>query len=103
MLHSNALAARPLVQIMNRFACRPVIAGAVNDNDTAIDRNKLLRDALKHFACHGLGAAEVARAEAERAILAGDRRGYAHWLGICRALDRRMAATFAARHLDSAG
>lgn len=51
----------------------------------------LLRDALKHFAQHGLRAAEVARQNAERAFFAGDRPAYRHWLEICRALDRRMA------------
>lgn len=103
MSQSIALSARPLIGLMNRFARRPVMARAANDNDSGCGREKLLRDALKHFARHGLGAAEAARTEAERAIRAGDRLGYDHWLGICRALDRRMAAALAARHLDTAG
>ena len=53
--------------------------------------------ALKHFAEHGLGAATVARQNAEQAFFRGDRRGYLHWLGICRTLDRRMASVLSTR------
>ena len=72
---------------------------AANDNPAAGDvaRDVLLRDALKHFARHGLRAAEVARQNAERAFFAGDRPAYRHWLEICRALDRRMALACHAR------
>lgn len=72
-------------------------ARAANDNMIApasaglTTHDVLLRDALKHFARHGLRAAEVARQNAERAFFAGDRNAYRHWLEICRALDRRMA------------
>jgi len=63
---------------------------AANDNgkppsDAALDA------ALRHFARHGLAAARHARRAAEDAFLSGDSRSYRHWLGICRALDRRMA------------
>lgn len=63
-----------------------------NDNDgtTAIDA--LLHAALRHFAEHGLAAAQRARKQAEAASAAGDRQAYRWWLEICRALDRRMAA-----------
>ena len=71
---------------------RLVIQRAANDNAARIGHDAVLRDALKHFARHGLAAAEVARREAEKAFFADDRRGYDHWLSICRALDRRMAA-----------
>lgn len=70
---------------------------AANDNHTDRNPDLLLRDALKHFATHGLGAARIARQEAERAFFAGDRQSYAHWLGVCRTLDRRMAAALSAQ------
>lgn len=66
-----------------------------NDNPAsgaqAADR-ELLNAALRHFARHGIGAAAHARGEAERAFFAGDRQSYQWWLGVCRTLDRRMAA-----------
>jgi hypothetical protein len=70
---------------------------AANDNIRGIGNDKLLRAALRHFATHGLGAAEAARARAETAFFAGDRAEYRWWLGICRMLDRRMADAVAAR------
>jgi len=51
----------------------------------------LPREALLHFAEHGLGSAAAARARAEQAFFAGDRETYRHWLGICRTFDRRLA------------
>ena len=80
------------------FAFAPPAPGtAANDNHTESLNETLLRAALKHFARYGLGAAENARAEAEKAFFADDREGYRWWLGICRALDRRMASTLRAR------
>ena len=76
---------------------RPVLRcpSAANDNAPAMPgqdfgRRLLLREALRHFAAHGAGAAERARSNAEQAFFAGDRTGYLHWLEICRALDRRL-------------
>lgn len=89
---SSAFAAFLTVRPDSEFHAR-----AANDNATPksaaglITHDVLLRDALKHFARHGLRAAEVARQNAERAFFAGDRPAYRHWLEICRALDRRMA------------
>lgn len=71
-------------------------ARAANDN-AASGRDTLLRDALKHFAQHGLRAAQVARDNAMDAHQQGDDAGSRHWIEICRALDRRMAAELAAR------
>jgi hypothetical protein len=68
---------------------------AANDNDSDLTRDGLLRAALCHFAEHGLGAAELAHRRAEQAYFAGDAKEYRHWLDICRALDRRLAATCA--------
>ncbi len=44
---------------------------------------------------HGIGAAAHARSQAENAFFAGDRETYRWWLGMCRTLDRRMAAGLA--------
>ncbi|WP_337660973.1 hypothetical protein [Erythrobacter sp. Alg231-14] len=71
------------------------IQNVANDNsdvaigDSADDR--VLRAALRHFAQHGLGAAREARNQAERAFFNDDRAAYDWWLGITRALDRRLA------------
>ncbi|PEQ12006.1 hypothetical protein B2G71_14600 [Novosphingobium sp. PC22D] len=51
--------------------------------------------ALRHFAVHGLSAAEQARREAIEADRTGDASSYAWWLGVCRTLDRRMAERLA--------
>lgn len=56
-----------------------------------------LHAALRQFSKHGIGAAEHARNQAERAFFAGDRSTYRWWLGVCRALDRRMAGMLARR------
>jgi hypothetical protein len=62
-----------------------------NDNASAFAADDLPREALLHFAEHGLGAAIEARRRAEAAFFAGDRPAYHHWLGICRTFDRRLA------------
>ena len=64
---------------------------AANDNRGGERQGRMLAAALRHFAKHGLGAAQEARQLAEDAWLAGDRPEYEHWLEICRVLDRRMA------------
>ena len=70
---------------------------AANDNGRCLSTDRVLGDALRHFARHGLCAAQVASANAERAYFAGDRTGYDYWIAICRTLDRRMAAAVAGR------
>jgi hypothetical protein len=72
-------------------------SAAANDNVRGGGSDRMLRAALRHFATHGLGAAEAARANAETAFFAGDSAQYRWWLGICRMLDRRMADAVAAR------
>lgn len=77
-----------------RAFARRTIARAANDNHdpvTAKSHDQMLHAALRHFAEHGLGAAQEARKQAEKAFFAGDRQTYDWWLGICRTLDRRMA------------
>jgi hypothetical protein len=62
-----------------------------NDNRAPRSADDLPREALLHFAEHGLGAAIEARRKAEEAFFAGDRARYHHWLGICRVFDKRLA------------
>jgi len=91
---SRAPASSPLL----RAAIRGVPMRAANDNAQGLSDDDLLRSALRHFAEHGLGAAEQARINAEQAFFAGDRASYGRWMEICRRLDRRMAAAAAAHH-----
>ncbi len=67
------------------------LSPAANDNALDFPRDVVLRAALKHFAQFGLGAAQQAHRNAEAAFFAGNRDQYRHWMGVCRALDRRMA------------
>jgi len=71
-----------------RAMCRQ----AANDNGEEPVKEAILHAALKQFAMHGIGAAAHARQQAERAFFAGDRETYDWWLGVCRMLDKRMAA-----------
>lgn len=82
----------PVARIL---ACGPAPLAA-NDNafgqDNQAGNDLMLHAALRHFAQHGLSAAKRARAQAESAFFAGDRDSYDWWHGICRALDKRVAA-----------
>ena len=82
---------------VRRVLCGTAPLEAANDNGAGFGDDQMLRAALHHFAKHGLGAAEAARAQAETAFFAGDRTEYRWWLDICRMLDRRMADAVAAR------
>ena len=75
---------------------------AANDNSAGIGGSgpggeRLLKAALRHFAEHGLSAAERARDNAEAAFFAGNREEYRWWMAICTSLDRRMSAAVAFR------
>lgn len=78
----------------------PALARAVNDNgDVAVPAapheapfEPMLTEALRHFAVHGLAAAEAALDEAEAAARTGDAQARAHWLAITCMFDRRRAA-----------
>ena len=59
---------------------------------TMTPRDRVLRMALRHFAEHGLAAAERARDIALRAWRDGEAETCRHWLEICQTLDRRLAA-----------
>lgn len=82
---------------MSHVLGRATLRAAANDNSAGNNGDLMLRAALRHFATHGLGAAEAAKARAETAFFAGDRAEYRWWLDICRMLDRRMAEAVAAR------
>ncbi|MFN4239526.1 MAG: hypothetical protein ACK4E5_02665 [Erythrobacter cryptus] len=81
----------------------PALARAANDNPAdvpgaalapqagAAPFEPMLIAALRHFAVHGLAAAEAALAEAHEAGLAGDAEARAHWLAITALFDRRRA------------
>jgi len=88
---------------LNRLQARAALSRAANDNSSVGgDAEKaILHAALRQFAQHGIGAAAHARTQAEAAFFAGDRRTYQWWLGVCRTLDRRMAAGLA-RKADGA-
>ncbi|MDJ0978053.1 MAG: hypothetical protein QNI87_05925 [Erythrobacter sp.] len=89
----------PAIGPLPRSTSRTLIAGAMERvaNDTGSPTpaggldEPLLKAALQHFAEHGLGAAQTARARAEAALGAGDRSGYRWWLEITRTLDARLA------------
>ncbi|QFT78234.1 hypothetical protein [Erythrobacter sp. THAF29] len=74
-----------------RALARRSIERAANDNGDMTGHDAKLRDALRMFAEHGLGAARAARGKAEKAFFAGDRQSYDWWLGVTRTLDRRLA------------
>ena len=67
---------------------------AANDNqpDCANDGDQLLHAALRHFAAHGLAAAQEARKIALAAEAEGDSAAFNWWRDICQTLDRRLAA-----------
>ena len=74
---------------------RRVVDCVANDDADTSENQRMMRAALEHFSQHGLNAARAARAEAEAAFFAGDRARYDRWVGICRILDRRLAAELA--------
>lgn len=102
-----APARQPALSPIARALSRPDVGRAANDDLTAagptFGEDATLHQALRHFAAHGLGAAQAAKCEAERAIAAGDQAAYERWLGVCRALDRRLAGQLARRHAPLLG
>ncbi len=71
--------------------------GASGMGSGGIGGERLLKAALRHFAEHGLSAAERARDNAEAAFFAGESDQYRWWMAICTTLDRRMPAAVAFR------
>ncbi|WP_346032231.1 hypothetical protein [Erythrobacter westpacificensis] len=77
---------------MPRQKARAMHFRPANDNRGKQVSSPHLHAALRHFAEHGLAAADHARQQALAAADAGDRETFEWWLEICRALDRRMAS-----------
>jgi hypothetical protein len=96
-----ALAEGRLRPRLSQAEARAALVRPANDNRSEaagpVPERELLHAALRQFAQHGIGAAEHARGQAERAFFAGDRDTYRWWLGVCRTLDRRLAATLASQ------
>lgn len=86
---------------VHAWRCRSVELCAANDNVQERLDQSLLAAALRHFARHGLAAAENAGARALWARREGDEQSCVHWLALCRQLDRRMADALVTR-LDTA-
>ena len=82
-----------------RALARRAVRRAANDNPGgALDADaRVLHAALRHFADHGLRAAEEAVAMAEQAWRAGEPEACAWWTEVCRKLDRQLAADLARR------
>ena len=74
----------------------PALARAANDNGDhvacGIRFDPLLTDALKHFAVHGLAAADAAVELAAEASARDDADARDHWLAVTRMFDRRLAS-----------
>ena len=87
---------RPSFRICQAGSAPLRIPEAANDNlrpGRQPQSEAEIRAALGHFAQHHLNAAQDAYARAEAALAAGDPEEFAFWANICRALDRRLAAT----------
>jgi len=95
-----ASANHPLRRLGWRAAGRglvaPALARAANDkgdqDEAQLRFDPLLAEALRHFAVHGLAAAEAALDEAEDARARGDAQAKDRWLAVTALFDRRMAA-----------
>ena len=92
----NANAHLPVCKPIARALISRAMERVSNDNgpsasDTDLN-DHVLKAALRHFAQHGLGAARLAKAQAQAAGAAQDRQSFEWWLGITRTLARRMAA-----------
>ena len=96
MITHFAFAPKAANRSLHRALAVPCWREADNDNGSA-PKAEVLRAALKFFAQPGLSAAERAKELAQEAFFNDDRKAYKHWLEICRALDRRMAAAVEAR------
>lgn len=75
--------------VIARRVCLLAPISPANDNGVAGDE-RMMWEALRHFADHGLHAALEAAETAEAALESGDQDGFEWWLSICRMLDRPM-------------
>ncbi|MFC3100606.1 hypothetical protein [Altererythrobacter lauratis] len=88
--------AAPKSAIRNRMAvsrARLYRRRPANDNASPanVTGDAALAAALRHFAAHGMAAAQRAMEQAELARIEDDPHSFAWWLAICRQLDRQMA------------
>lgn len=76
-----------------RALAKKALRRAANDNPGGAGEgeNRVLRAALRHFAEHGLRAAEEAADMAEQAWRSGEPATCAWWTEICHKLDRKVA------------
>lgn len=81
----------PTAPRMSADLVRRVRLLPANDDGVTGTTDANLHAALRHFARHGLAAAQNAREQAVLAARAGDRQSFQTWLEICRVLDRRLA------------
>lgn len=79
------------------WRCHSAPLCAANDNARAVTDKASLISALRHFADHGLAAAERAGDYAAAARHHGDPAACHHWLSVCRQFDRRLADRLAAQ------
>lgn len=77
------------------WRCRSVTLCPANDNARADRDHAALAAALRHFAEHGLSAAEKAGSRALLAHEAGDAAQCRQWLSLCRQFDPRLAQRLA--------
>lgn len=82
---------------IHAWRCRSAPMCAGNDNSASQLENETLVAALRHFARHGLAAAEHAGARALSASHQSDRDECLHWLAVCRQLDERLAKRLSAQ------
>lgn len=76
---------------LTRRALGRIAALAANDNLDLAMQDSIVREALRHFALHGLKAAKDAGERARIAHKANDPDALRHWLQVCTALDARLA------------
>jgi hypothetical protein len=77
--------------VMARALRVPAITRAANDDPLRDEADAVLAAALRHFAAHGLAAADRAEEKARKAATAGDCAARDRWLEICATLDPRRA------------
>ena len=74
-----------------RIACANDDAVSLAQKSIDSSGGNILHAALRHFAAHGLSAAQNAADEANAARIRGDEADYIWWCDICHSLDRTMA------------
>jgi len=76
-----------------RALAKRAVRRAANDNPGGAceGETRVLHAALRHFAEHGLRAAEEAAAMAEQAWRTGEPATCAWWTEVCHKLDRKLA------------